>query len=368
MKAQQKIDEFIFILLAGVILIIILLILWAGPSEQLPSVEPTSLSITTVPNSQRQLMLKIVGNVTNVSLEVMGEVANWVTLSNTHFDSIQGESIVTIYVSIPPTTSFKTYKGNIKLTSTAGSLNIPISVNVQNISSIQLQERSIPVGDFSIRQTGGQEVLDSVKNIEISKGTFSENYRNLVGSLSSVGDVLNAYVKLVIIDSNYRGNLIITFNEEEVYNGKPALGELTIPLDVTKLRTSNVIKIRTTGPGWMFWSKSFYKLREASFIVEFKGEESKEISINLSAADVANFDHMTINAVIGQTGNPMLRIKVNEQTVYTGTPPSILNLWVDRDILGKKLVLNAGENKIVLKLESQGTMSFTNTMIGLYYY
>jgi hypothetical protein len=118
----------------------------------------------------------------------------------------------------------------------------------------------------------------------------------------------------------------------------------------------------------MFWANTVYRIREASFSVDFKGVTTKEVFLNLTSQEVSGFNHIKFNSLISYEQPPRLRIKVNEQTVYLGKPPIyILDLWIDKDILGNNLALNVGSDKVVFTLESPGEVSFTNSVLTFNY-
>jgi hypothetical protein len=372
LKAQARLDEFVFVLLAGIVLIVILM-MWTIPSEPAAVVQPAAVSLTMLGGSSRQFTLNIStsGNpITNVSLTASGEIANWVSFSQTQIDYIDAYKLVTVYVSVPASTSIKTYKGVIRVSSPGGSKEVQVSISVQNITTVEFLSYPIPIEDFTVSYVSGSEIVDAASNVEVSKGYFSENYLNLVGVLDEdkVKNAINSYIRLLITDTNKLGKLIVEVNGQEVYNRLTELGELIVPVNASLLRRSNVARIRAANPGWMFWDTNVYRIRDASFVVEFRGNTTKEILVDLNQQQVSGFNHMKLKSIVSYDKKPRLRIKVNEQTVYWGEPPiAILDLWIDKDILGNKIVLIPGTNKVVISTESPSQVSFTNTLLTFSY-
>jgi len=314
--------------------------------------------------------ITVSGPITNVSISVSGAVAKWISFSSEYFDYINESQIVVVYVKVPSNVALGSYKGVIKVSSTGGSKEVSLTVNVQNITTVEFLKKQIPLGDFSISFVSGSKLLDSAINAEVVKGYFAETTLNLIGIIDEpeLKNVVSANIRLVISDTNKLGNLIVELNGREIYNKLTDLGELIIPVNVSQLARSNAVRIRAGNPGWMFWANTVYRIREASFSIDFKGINRKEVIFNLTQQEVTNFNHIKISALISSEQSPILRIKVNEQTVYIGKPPVfVLDLWVDRDILGNRLILNVGTNKMEFMLESPGTINFKNCMVTFSY-
>ena len=85
-KAQLKMDEFAFVILAGIILIGMLMIIWSTPSEALAIVDPTSISLTLQRGTSTTVNLNISG-ATNVSLSAVGDTSSWISFTKNNFDA-----------------------------------------------------------------------------------------------------------------------------------------------------------------------------------------------------------------------------------------------------------------------------------------
>ncbi|TAL46821.1 hypothetical protein EPN87_04345 [archaeon] len=368
MKGQGKIDEFAFVLLAGVILIAMLMVVWTTPSEFAPKISPTTKSITAMPGSSTSFVVNVTGpKITNVTMSATGFASSWISFSDNSFN-VPKSTLVTVYVNVPSGIAVGSYTGTITVTSTGGSANMHLTINVQNPGSINFAKRSVALGDFSINFLSDAKTLDSQSNVQVSKGAFSENKLSLVGMLddTEVSQASDARIQLVISDTNDQGDLVVNFNGKELYNQHASIGQLTIPLNVSDLSTSNVARISTTSPGWAFWSTSTYNIRSASMVVNSNGATSKTVNVNLNPNEMVNFDHFTISSLVSyKPPIPSLKIKVNDQISYFGSVPiTALNIDLKRDILGNPLII--GENNtMTFSFDKNGAMDFTNTILTI---
>jgi len=369
-KAQARIDEFAFVLLAGIALIILLMVAWT-PREGVPIVEPTSKSLTILNGTSTTFTLNITGpSITNVTLSAIGEISNWISFSKNNFDVPQSE-LVTVYVDVPAYVIPKTYTGKIIVKSTGGSKEIPVTINVVTALAEVLSMRQIPLGDFSVSYAVGSRVLDSQNNVRVVRSYFSSSDVNLVGILTDeeFSIIKDGYIRIIIADTNKLGNLIVELNGAKVYNQIGNLGEILIPLNSSIIHKSNVIKIKAAPPSWMFWRRTIYEIRSVEFVVNFEGISSKQIEFSLNPNEVDGFDHFTLNALLSYTSPlPELQIRLNDQIVYFQRPPLVVfDAEFKKDILGNPLILYPGNNTISFSLLSAGSLNFTNTILTVYF-
>ena len=371
MKSQVRIDEFAFVLLAAFVLIAIMMFAWTTPTEVPPTVEPTSKSLSILNGSSKTFELNITGpSITNVTLTSTGTVSSWISFSENHFD-VPTSKIVTVFVDVPSNIGVGTYEGSIKVESTGGSKIVPITIHVLNISTIKFSTHQIPLGDFSVRYNIGSKILDSKTNFQVYQGYFSGNHVNLIGVLNEneKSTVSDAYVRLIIDDTNELGNLIVEFNDKEIYNQPTNVGEVIIPINVSELSRSNVVKIKASSPGWRFWSSTSYSIRNATFVVDFKGINSTQKRFTLTQSEIDGFDHFVFSSLVSSPNYmPILRVRINNQIAYIGRPPvAAVSIEMRKDILGNPLILNPGENTISFSLDEQGYIDFTNAILTVYY-
>jgi hypothetical protein len=370
MCAQVRLDEFAIVLLAGIIFIAILMIVWTTPLEMPPEVQPTSLRLLIPPGGSKSFELNISGNLTNVTLKALGEIANWVYFGKNNFNVI-AYTTVPVSISVPLDANLGIYTGKIIVSSTGGKKEVSVTVEVQRII-LPLNSRSLLFGvpDFSITYAAGSKTLDREENVKIEKGYFSERSLSLIGSLSEreLSLVKGAYLKVLIEETNYAGNLIISFNGEEIFNRVVSAGEIELPIDISLLQKTNVITITAGLPGWRFWMSSVYKIKYAEFSVILEGALGKTFTFTLEPAEVNNFNHFLLSYYTPKP-IPEIMITINNQIVFAGRPPATLfNLNISKDILGNPLFLAKGENTITFTLTKEGTYDIQNLNLVIFYY
>ncbi len=227
MPEVRRIDEFAFVLLAGVILIFILMVAWTTPTELPPYVEPTSVSLTAHKGTTKSFDLTINGTLTGVNLTASGEIKDWITFNKNNFD-VDGKVKVTVTVKVPSTASLGYHNGRIIVSSTGGEKAVSVAVEVTEAAAKKLATRPIVLGDFEVSYTSGTETLDSKESVQVSKGYFSGHDINLVGIVSEekLDIITSGYLQLIVDDTNTAGNLIVFFNGKKVFDKPVGIGEV----------------------------------------------------------------------------------------------------------------------------------------------
>ncbi len=374
MPTIARLDEFAFVLLAGVILIGILALVWTTPTEAAAALEPPNKEMSIPKGSTGSYMLTIKGTkLSNVTLSATGDIKNWITFSKNDFD-VFGSTNVTIKIKVPSSASTRTYSGRLVINSAGGQKTSSITINVLNATDTSTSAASIinPLGDFSISYSVGSTEVASKQDIEVSRGYFSGRSASMTGSISDDEfDLINeGEIELVVEDTNSAGNLIVWLNNEEVYSRRTGIGSIEIPIDKEKIKKSNTISISADSPGWMFWMTNTYKIKSAKMTVSFKGEFSKEIEFSLPKEAVDNFRHLQLNYLVSQYSSPLpeLTIKVNKQIIYMDRPPlSRFNMTFSKDILGNELALQEVGNKISFSFDSNALYEISGAVLTFFY-
>ncbi|MEM5883133.1 MAG: hypothetical protein QXQ77_02745 [Candidatus Aenigmatarchaeota archaeon] len=318
MKAQVKIDEFAFVLLAGLILIIVMMVAWTSTVSEFLNVTPSSISLKIEPGSYQTVELSLNGTATNVTFVVVGEVKSFLSFDKENFD-ISGSEVVMLTVYIPEFTVERVYRGSIQIIFTGGNKSIPVTINVTKIPAQYLQ-RNFYFGDFSVTHSVGSEVLASKHNFEVSKGYFSEYSSTLTHeSLSEkmFQMVKGGFISILVEDTNSAGNLIVELNGEEVYNKIVKPGEVVIQLNASQIKKSNYVTIKAGLPGWKFWMNTVYKISSAKFGIFYYGVSEKSFNFELGDKEVNNLKYALLTARV-KDSNPTkdLMVKINEKEVY----------------------------------------------------
>ena len=374
-KGQQKIfDEFAWIIIAAVGFVLVITMIFTATTSA-PVLEPKSLSVTLEKGTSHAFSITVRGEdgkkVSNVTLSSFGELKDWIIFDKNKFD-VKNSTSVRVKVQVPKTATLKTYTGGIKAETRGGSSSLSLSITVANVSIIPLDSRPIFLGDVEVKYVKGSETLLSKENLEVTKGGFSESKEafSILVTAEKLAITTSAHLELFVVDTNKRGNLIVEFNGQELYNKKTDVGKVVIPLDKSVLNTTNIVSIRTTGPSvFQFWSKAVYKIEKVNFVINFRDISERERAFELSQNEIQNFRHFQLQARVKEYSAPLeeLFIKVNNQIVYAAKPPIVsFNQAIDKDILGNRLVLD-NQNKISFSFEKEASLNLDDVFLVVYF-
>jgi len=362
-----KIDEFIFVLLAGVILIFILMIVWTTPTELIPIVEPKSVSLNVLEGRTTTFDLLFNGTSTSINLTASGEIKNWLTFSKSTFD-LKGVTTVKVTVEVPEGKAPGAYKGSINIETSGGGKGVAVTVNVLEMTE-EVLKRQIPLGDFTVKYTSGMDELDKKSSVTVTNGYFGQQEVTLIGILpeDKLSIVTDGYVQLIVEETNSVGNLIVVFNGEEIYNQPADLGEVLVPIDKELFKRSNSVVIKGGSPGWQFWASTTYKFRTARLVVNYKGVFSKEATFELTKNEVDNFKDFHLFYTVYPPPSPILpslMIKINSQIVFWEVPEILyFDHRFEKDMFGNDIFLAEGNNTISLSFDSEATYSVTGAVL-----
>lgn len=373
-KGQQKVwDEFAWIIFAAVAFVLVITMIFTATTSS-PVVEPKSLSLTLEKGTSHTFTFTVRsedgGKMSNLTLSSFGEVKDWITFDRNRFDA-ENSTSVRVKVQIPSTAVLRTYTGGIKAETRGGSSSLSLSIAVANVSIIPLESRPIFLGDVEVKYSKGSETITSKENLEVTKGTFSESKEAF--SISFPAEKLaittSAYLELFVVDTNKKGNLIVEFNGQELYNRKTDAGKIVIPLDKSLLNTTSIVNIRTTSPSaFQFWSKAFYKIEKFNLVTSFRDISEREREFELGQNEVQSFHHFQLQARVKEYSAPLeeLIVKVNNQIVYAAKPPLVVfNQTIDKDILGNRLALG-NQNKISFSFEKEAFLNLGDVFLVVY--
>lgn len=371
-KGVTKIDEFAFVLLAGVVMIFVLTFAWTTPMEWAPTVEPSSIDLSVQRGASKTFDLTIKGKLTAVNLTATDEIKNWLAFDKKNFDVVDS-AIVTVTVKVPGAVSLGSYEGYVEVESVGGKETVYVKINVIEEAEEEAATRIIPLGDFSVSYSEGADTLDLKESVEVVNGYFASHEIVLVGILTDekLSIVTDGYIQLIIESTNSAGDLIVLLNGEEIFRRRVGVGEVLIPIDKTLIRKSNSVTIAAGSPGWKFWMNTVHRLRSAKFVVNYKGAFSKQFTFSLDANEVANLKHLKLfyrvkrySAVL-----PELMIKINGQIVYWETPPlAFFDDAFEEDMLGNKLQVNVGNNTITFLFEREAYYDIADAILTVVYW
>jgi hypothetical protein len=363
--------------MASVLFIFIMAFAWTTPSESAPVVVETSFELSAAAGEKVSFEFTLSGkpSLTAVNLSSSGEMRNWITFNKNNFD-VHDSDRVKVTIKVPGNATEGLHIGRVFIFSVGGkdqfSINLDVSGDRRELESRMISADEFEA-DFTVSYYEGTDIIDSKTDKRVSRSHFSTRSLSLAGLLTEekVSIVTGGNVRLVIEDTNAIGSLIVELNNEEIYNRKPGEGEIVIPIDKDEIEKSNIITIKTTPPGLMFWASSFYDIKTVEFNVEYKGAFAKTFDFTLSSDEVDNFRHFNlIYTVNGYTAPlPEMMIKINNQIVYWDTPPLVIfDETISEDMFGNPLYLRGGTNNIMFLFEENAVYSITNAMMLVEYY
>lgn len=321
LKGQGKIDEFVFVLMAGLIIIIIMLFAWGVPSStQIPTVSPDSISLSIKKGSHESILLEINVSSTNVDLIPKGTIASWIEFSDNGFES-EGLSNVEVTFRVPYGTDERKYYGTIVVESAeGGEVNIPVTITVTDISVTEPTElsRTIYIGDFSVSYAEGTDIVLTERNIEVRKGISENRKTTMSASITRNMDMITGGSIIIYLEyTNYEGNLIVKFNNQVLYDQKVYPGEIVIPIEESLIRSYNTIEISTSSPGWKFWTSSIYRIDKFEFNIDYYGNVEKEEMFNVYRNELLKFKQGRIEFYVNSyEGDGKLIVKINDYVVH----------------------------------------------------
>ncbi|MBI2084078.1 MAG: hypothetical protein HYT70_00470 [Candidatus Aenigmarchaeota archaeon] len=375
-KGQRMVmDEFAWIILGSVGFILIITIVFNTTISK-PLIEPNTLQTSLARGVSYTFTATIRSAegrpMANVTLTPSGEIKDWISFDSNNFN-VDNSTTVRARIDVPSSASIRAYTGSIKVETAGGSSAMSLTINVVSSPVQRLDYRPIPLGDFDVRYNRSSDTLLSRGSLEVNKGLFVETKEAFSATLPDERAAIttDAYLKIVIVESNQNGNLVVEFNGAQVFNQKVGVGEVTIPITRDMLNTTNVIGVRTEGPPfWQFWSRAVYKIESLDFGINFIDILEQQKTFGLGRSEIDNFHHFQLQTRVGGYSTPVedLSIKINGQTVYMDRPPlALINQTIDRDILGNKLFLS-DQNTISFMFERMSSINLKDTTLLVYYY
>jgi len=362
MKGAGKIDEFAFVLIAGLIIIVIMLLMWGVPTEtQIPTVSPSSQALTIKKGGSDSFFLDI--NVTSdlVTLKAKGIISEWIKFSNNDFGSA-GLSKVKVTVNVPYGTEERDYYGTIEIESAEGG-KATVSLIVTVIREVEggpiETSRSHSIGDFTVTYASGSEVIKSKADMEINKDNKGSMSVTIEKDMSLVTD---GFITIDVYYTNNEGNLIVKFNNHIVFDQKVLPGRLKIPIDKELLSDYNVIEISTSVSGWKFWTDSIYRIDKIDFGIDFFGNLEKKETFTVSRDEIINFKEGMVEFYLERVeGDGYLTVKINDHKVYEGKTTGRVTSKFEYVDVG----LVAGENTISFSTETGTTYNIEKAKVNI---
>ena len=361
-KTQTKIiDEFAFVLLGALIFIGIMLIFWTTPQEVAPSIEPRTISLRIIPNTQKTITFKIIGNLSSINLEANGTLSQIISFSENNFN-VNGEKEVKAVLKAP--IGYDRYEGYIIARGKGGEDAVQVFVYV--VPYLTLTSRSISINDFKVFYYGDEKIVDTKSDFVVEKSLFSSKEARLVFSPERM-DIEEAKIKIIISGVRGSGYLVVKLNGNTILKKKAREGFEEVSFNKSDVREMNFITIEVENEGFGILSKTSYNIYEAKVIIKYKSSPYS-FELSLSPHEIDNFYSLEFSSVLVQQNNPAIEMRINNQKVFIGNLPiSIFKINITKDLLGNELLLYP-INNISISLLSEGEIYFSNNIIKVYSY
>jgi len=368
MKSQAKqkiIDEFAFVLLGALVFIGIMLVFWTTPEELPPSVEPKSIYVKMLPNSQKSITFKIIGNLTSVSLLANGSISQFVMFPENNFNVLGEKDVKAVFKS---PSSYGEYRGYIIIKGKGGEDAIEVKMNV--VPLLSLTQRSFSIEDFRITNSGGEKTLDSKSDFVVEKSLFSSKTSTLTFGLESF-EIEDAKLKLILDDASGPGYFVVKLNGNVIYRNKIESGGYfeEIPLNLSYLKEINFVRLEAENEGFGILFKTSYHVVRAEIKVKYKSYPYT-FEIPLSRSEIDNFYALGFSSILVSDSQqlPSIQIKFNNQIVFIGKPMfRTFDINITKDLAGNPLLLYQNNN-VSVSLISEGNVLFSNNILRIYYY
>lgn len=368
MKSQAKpkiIDEFAFVLLAALIFIGVMLVFWTTPEELPPSVEPKSIYVKMLPNSQKSITFKIIGNLTSVSLSANDTISQFVIFTENNFN-VFGEREVKVVLKSP--SSYGDYKGYIIIKGKGGEDVIEFKMSV--VPLLSLTQRSFSIGDFRITNYGGEKTVDSKSDFVVEKSLFSSKETTLTFGLENF-EIEDVKLKLIVDEASGTGYFVVKLNGNIIYKNRIENGGYfeEIPLNLSYLKEINFVRLEAENEGFGVLFKTSYHVVRAEIKVKYKSYPYI-FEIPLSRSEIDNFYALGFSSILVSDSQqlPSIQIKFNNQIVFMGKPMlRTFDINITKDLAGNPLLLYPNNN-VSVSLISEGDVLFTNNILRIYSY
>ena len=234
--------------------------------------------------------------------------------------------------------------------STTGGKNL-LLINPGRIDFLAQDEVEHPLPVINVYTRLESQIL-AEKNIAYSKrGIFSEERSEFRFSLPDLDRIENVLLNFKIVDIS--GNLIITLNDEIIFNSAVAPGS-TKPISIPKnsFKADNIIFFSVSSPGLAFWRTNELSLENIQVIADVTdvGAQFSRNVFLVSETEKKNLERVKLRFQPGCLYNQVgkLSIEINGVEIYNAVP--------DCDLESVPLefspeIIRQGENEVVFTTE-----------------
>ena len=366
MKGQSRVDEFAFVLLAGIIMIVVFAVAFSTLQQGPISGSLSTSTLNIAQGNSATVTLALNGTGYNISLSGSGEIADWLSFDQNYFD-LSGTRIVTVTILVPSNADFRVHTGDIVIASSgaANNVTVPMSVNV-GLVTVTNVPKSIRLGSFTISNLVGSETESEQDNIDVNKGYFSESSFSTTVTIpdNRMNILTDGYIQIFVQTSNTDGNLLVDFNGQNVYSDKISTGLISIPINSSLIQKYNSISVHADNPGVLFWESNDYKLAFVKFGIDYSGISSEQLNFTLDQTDLSSFQLGTLTFQLTNY-NPSalypLQVQINGATLYNDIP----TLTYFSKAFGSEIPLFVGNNTISFSASQGASYQLSNVILTI---
>jgi hypothetical protein len=277
MKGQIKIDEFVFVLLAGLVLILIFMFAWTTPPEErvnvtTPNVSEISLPVIYEPREievKYALGLNILASKENVEvasglltskeINLVGEISEGKLAEVTDaFIVIIVDSTNILKPLIVTVNEKEVYRD----TPQPGTLYIPIEKNILKIKNIITIRTEFP-GLLQFWKTSKYEVKEAKFGVNIYGPAFKDFEFELDKEIFQ--NFKHAKLEFNVLDRDKKANLVIKINDYLIWRDVASIGKFEKVIDYKRFfkEGKNVLSFSAE-------PDVTYKLKDISFMIVYQ--------------------------------------------------------------------------------------------------
>ena len=206
------------------------------------------------------------------------------------------------------------------------------------------------------------QVLAEKNLAYVKRGIFSDQRSEFRFNLNDLEHIDEVLLHFNVKDIS--GNLIITLNDEIIFNSPVAIGSIK-PISIPKnsLKTDNLVFFSVSSPGLAFWETneaSLDKIQLVADVTNVEAQSSKNVFL-VSETEKRNLERVTLKfqpgCVYSQVGK--LSISINQREIYDAVPDCDLE-FVPLEFSPD--YINQGENEIVFNSE-RGTYLLSHIVV-----
>lgn len=370
-----KVDEFSFVLAAGVLFLMILMFAWGTPRESKPVVLNDHFELSAAAGSKTTFNFEVRGSpqLTGINLTAQGEIARWITFNKNNFDVGSQPITVTATIEVPEDQEEGVYNGRVRLDGPGGTDTFSISLRVTGeiIETAKRVVTEIPEA-FTVSYYSGTDTVSSKEDFRVSRGYISGRPLSLSFDLTEekMEIIKEADLNMDVYDTSSLGSIRVYLNDQEIYDRKVGIGDVRVPLPVNMLEENNLLMIEASRPGWVLWGNNYYDIETAEVEVEYEGAFAQEFDFMLNKKEVDDFKRFRLYYSVKDYSEdlPSMMIKINNQIVYWRTPPkSLFDRDLDEDMFGDPLLLLEGENRMVFLFEENAAYTVGDVLFTVEY-